>query len=181
MLILALCWMLKCIILFKSHNYFLFVDEFYVSWNKIWMEKWDMSFSLGLILMGEDNFRIFQALFLVGRNEPSLPSSAFLNTLDLGGILQTNASVYMSGSWVFPLGLTCTNHLEILFPGTFTLSLFTHSFWFYSSYSNIRGCRSQGFMAVLILSLCRAKKKKKSQIMCKGINSGALSEWAEES
>lgn len=57
-----------------------------------------MSFSLGLILMGEDNFRIFQALFLVGRNEPSLPSSAFLNTLDLGGILQTNASVYMSGS-----------------------------------------------------------------------------------
>lgn len=88
-----------------------------------------MSFSLGLIPMGADNFSIFQALLLAGRNE--LSRILLSKHLQLGDISQTIVSVCAGlGGWgqLLPLRLSCMNHLEILFLGTFTLSFFSHSF-----------------------------------------------------
>lgn len=85
-----------------------------------------MSFSLGLKSMGEDNFRIFQALLLPDRNEPSIIIlSKYLQPCD---IFQTIVSVCAGGSQFLLLELIYVNHLEILFPRTFTLGFFSHSF-----------------------------------------------------
>lgn len=106
----------------------LFLDRFYASWHKTSTEKWNMSFSLGLISKDEDNFRSFQALLLTDRNKPSV---ILLSKYPrLGDIFQTIVSVCAGGSQVIPLGLSYMNHLEILFPGTFTLNFFFSLFGF---------------------------------------------------
>lgn len=62
-----------------------------------------MSFSLGLTLIGEGNFRVFQALLLIGRNEPSL---ILLSKYSWpSDILQTIVSVCAGGNQVFPSGV----------------------------------------------------------------------------
>lgn len=180
--ILNLCWacarsdlmlVLKGIIPFKSLNYFLFVDGFYASWHKIPTEKWNMSFYGGLILMGVDNFRIFQALLLAGRNEPSL--ILFSKYPLLGDIFQTIVTVSAAGSRVLPLGLSCMNHLEILFLGTFTLSFFPHLFVLFILFKPQKTQKGRAVWQYWFLVYV-GPKRKKSQIACEEINPGGLFE-----
>lgn len=135
-----------------------------------------MSFSLRLTLMCEDNFRIFQALLPLV--EINLPSSSFLNTIDQV-IFSKQLSVFVQVGARFFLWCSAVWVTLRFFFWSFFLTL-----WFYSSYSNLRGHRRQGYVTILIFSIRMGNKEKNHKLCVKKLTlelyfSGLMSHYAD--